>query len=109
MSERRCVFHQLNAGCRGEGLARQIVRRRAQPAGGHDNVRPINRVAERGHIVFQVVAHRRMKRDRNAQLAQPLAEPLAIRVEPLAARELVANRNDFSGHRFCHSEVRRGI
>ena len=52
-----------------------------------------------GDVGLQVVGHGRVKGHRDAQLAQPLAEPLAVGVQPLAAGQLVANGNDFGTHK----------
>jgi hypothetical protein len=91
-------FDEFHAGCRCECLARQVVRRGTQAAGRDNDIGAVDRRAKYGHVSFEVIAHCGMECDRNAQLIQPLTEPLAVRVEPLAAGELVADRNDFSSH-----------
>ena len=98
MGQRGRIFVKLDAGRRGDRVAREVVGRGAEAAGADDDLRPIDRRAEHGDVVFQVVADGRVEGDRDADLAQPLAEPLAIGVQPLAAGQLVANGNDFGTH-----------
>ena len=49
-------------------------------------------------LFVEVVADGGVESDVDAQLGEPLAEPLAIGVQPLAGGELVANGNDFGVH-----------
>jgi hypothetical protein len=48
-----------------------------------------------------------MERHGNAQLAEPLAQPLAIGIKPLAARQLVANGKYFGTHESKKTGVAR--
>ncbi len=60
----------------GQGLARKVVGRGAQPAGGNDKVGPLDRAAEDVDARRQLVADGRVIHDANTQLTQSLAEPL---------------------------------
>ena len=96
--QRRLVLHQLDARRRGDRLAGEVVGRRPQPAGARRRRRPGRSPRETRPRWLQVVADRRVKHHVDAQLGEPLGEPLAIGVEPLAGGELVANGNDFGTH-----------
>ena len=93
---------------RGERLAREIVGRRAQPAGDDDDVGPPHGRLKRRDVVGQVVADRRVKRDLDAALGEPLGQPLAVGVEPLTGGQLVADGDDFvHAWRRCQSVCER--
>ena len=92
------VFNQLQAGGGSQGVAGQVIGRGAEAAGAHHDVGPCDRSAKHGDIGVEVVAHRGVEHHGNAQLSEPLAEPLAVRIQPLAAGEFVTNRNDFGRH-----------
>ena len=89
---------QRAAGRLGQRLARQIVGRGAKSAGGHDHVGPGDRLAKHLDAGRQFVADRGMIEHANAQLFEPLAEPLGVRVESLAAGDFVADGDDFGVH-----------
>ena len=97
-AQRRLVQKQLDAGGLGQRVARQIVGRRSQAAGRHHQVGPVQRQAENLDVGRQVVGDRRVIEDANAQFSQPLAEPLTVGVQPLAAGQFVADGDDFSYH-----------
>ena len=94
---------KFDAGRRGDRLAGEIVGRRAQPAGATHEVGPVDRRPKHGHVRLQFVADRGVKHHVDAQLREPLGEPLAVGVQPLPAGKLVADRNDFRTHRRCAS------
>ena len=96
--ERRLVAHQPDARHRGQRFAREIVGRRPQAAGGDDDVDPPHGRLKRRDVVGQVVADGRVKRDLDAALGEPLGQPLAVGVEPLAGRQLVADGDDLGTH-----------
>ena len=71
----------------GQGLAGQVVLGRAR-ARRSSRTRSARSTAtpEGRDVLVEVVAERRVEVDRDAQRAERAAEPLAVRVEPLAAR-----------------------
>ena len=83
---------------RGKGLAREVVGRRPQPAGGDDDVGPLDRAAEDVDGRLQLVADGGMIEDADTQLAQSLAEPLRVGVEELSAGDFVANGENLGVH-----------
>ena len=95
---------QRAAGGLGQRLARQIVGRRAKSAGGQDHVGPGDRLAKHLDAGRQFVADGGMIEHADAQLLEPLAEPLGVRVERLAADDFVADGDDFGihGQSSCH-------
>ena len=98
MSQRRFVQYQLDAGRLGQHLARQIIERRPQPAGDDDEPGPLTGDADRLEIVGQVVGDGRVPADRDADLRELQAEPLAVGIEVLAGRQLGADGDDFCLH-----------
>ena len=84
---------------RGEGLAGKVVGRRPQPAGGDDDIGPLDGAAEDVDARLQLVADGGVIEDADAQLAQSLAEPLRVGVEELSAGDFVANGEDLGVHR----------
>ena len=83
-----------------QGVARQIVGRRPQPAGGHHQVGPLDCLAEDLGTCRQLVADGRMEEHGDAQLLEPLAEPLGVRVQRLPAGDLVTDGKDFGVHSY---------
>src|SRR5262249_28505457 len=96
--ERFLVEDQLDAGGPRQGLAGEVVLRRAEAAGGQDEAGTARGDSEGDGIVVQIVADRGVPADGNADLRQPAAEPLAVRVEVLPAGQLAANGDDFRFH-----------
>ena len=92
------VLDEVDANRRGNCLPRQIVGGRAEAAGRDYDLRPTDRGAEHGHVGLQIVADRGVKHHVDTQFGEPLGEPLAVGVEPLAGRKFVANRNDLRTH-----------
>ena len=86
--------HQRAIGRRRQGLAREVVGSRPQPAGGDDDVGPLDRTAENVDARLQLVADGRVIQHADTQLTQSLAEPLRVGVEKLPARDFVANGED---------------
>ncbi len=89
---------QRPLGGRRQGVARQIVGRRPQPAGGHHQVGPLDCLAENLGTCRQLVADGRMEEHGDAQFLEPLAEPLGVRVQRLPAGDLVTDGKDFGVH-----------
>ena len=85
---RRAPTHAAD-GC--ECLASQIVGRRSQSASRYDDVDPSHGRLECRDVVGEGVADSRVVGDVDAALDEPFGEPLAVGVEPLAARQFVAN------------------
>ena len=50
------------------------------------------------YVGVEVVRHGRVKHHADAQIAEPFAQPLTVRVQPLATRDFVADRNNFRDH-----------
>ncbi len=69
------ITFQLPARSLGQCVARQIVGRWAQPAGGYHDIGPIDRPAKNVHTRLQFVTHRGMIQHPNAQFFQSPAEP----------------------------------
>ena len=99
--------HQRPIDGRGKGLAGEVVGRRPQPAGGNNDVRPLDRAAEDVDARLQLVADGGVIEDADTQLAQSLAEPLRVGVEKLSAGDFVANGEDLGVHRQVQCD-RRG-
>ena len=98
MGERFGVFHEREPGDGSDHLARQVVLRRPQPAGADDEIRALCREGEHGDVVGHVVGNGGVERDRDADLRQPAAQPLAVGVEVLPAGQFGTNRDDFDFH-----------
>jgi len=96
--ERPFIEHQLRSCQPGHCFSRQIVGRRAQPAAGDHEISPLDGLPQREHVFLQVIGHRRMADNADAQVQQSLAEPLAVGIQPLAGGHLIANRNYFGLH-----------
>ncbi len=95
----RCLIQlQRNAKHCRQGIPREIIGRRSQAAGGDHDIGPFNGRAEHANVGLQIIGHRRVIEHAHAQLAEPLAEPLAVGVEPLPRGELVAYGDDFGLH-----------
>ena len=97
-SKRVGIELQLASGGLGQRLAGQVVGRRPQSAGGHDQIGPVDRLAKNLDARLQFVADRGVKEHANAQFFQPLAEPLGIGVEQLTAGDFVTDGEDFGVH-----------
>ena len=83
----------------GQHLARQVVLRRAEAAGGDDEAGPLRGDAEGVDVGVEVVGDGGVPADGDADLGEPPAEPLAVGVEVLAAGQLAADGDDFALHR----------
>ena len=90
--ERRLVEDEIHAGEAGQGLAGQVVLRRAETAGGDHEIGPLRGDVERLEVRVGVVGDGRVPADGDADLGEPQAEPLAVGVEILAGRDLGADR-----------------
>ena len=90
--ERSGIFNELDTGRRGDGVARQVVGGGPQAAGADDNVCPVDRRAEHRDVGLQVVGDGRVEQHGDAELAEPLAEPLAIGIRA-AGRWLVRRQS----------------
>ena len=89
---------QLAADGLGQRVARQIVGRRSQPAGGDDDVDALDGAAKRVGQRIEFIADRRVVEHAIADRFELLAEPLHIGVEDPAADDFVADREDFCVH-----------
>ncbi len=75
-------------------VARHIVRRRAEPARADHQRRRSREPLDRARNALRVIADRRVLDRRGAQRAQPLRQPLAVRVQLLAERQFIADREN---------------
>ncbi len=98
VGKRRRVKHQFNVRRGGDGVARQVIGRGAQSAGGNYQIGPFGRMTKHFDVRRQIVGHGRVVDRLHPQLAQARAKPLAVRIEPLPAGEFVADGDDFSVH-----------
>ena len=94
----RACSSSSHAGDGRDHLARQVVLRRAEPAGAMTRSARWQAVAKHGDVVGQVVGDGGVEADRDADLGEPAAEPLAVGVEVLAAGQFAADRDDFGFH-----------
>src|SRR6266851_3576409 len=90
--------NQLDVGQLGQGLTGQVVLRGAETAGEEYQSRPIGCDSKSGDIVFQIIGDGGVPADRDADLRQAPAQPLAVGVQVLAACQLTADGNYFCFH-----------
>ena len=90
--------HQLDAGGSGQRLARQVVLRRAEAAGGQDQRRRGPRRCGSLDVGVEVVGDGGVPADGDADLGEAPAEPLAVGVEVLPAGQFAADGDDFGFH-----------
>src|SRR5581483_9750884 len=81
-----------------QGLPGQVVLRRAQAAGREHQVGAAGGDAKGGDVLVEVVGDGGVPVDGDADLGQAQAEPLAVGVEVLAARQFAADGEDFGFH-----------
>jgi hypothetical protein len=98
MRQCRIILHQLDLRGRCECLTRQVVSSGAEATCGDDDISPTDGISEGRHISFKVIADGGVKCHRHADFTEPLAEPLRVRIESLAAGQLVAYGNDLGTH-----------
>ena len=77
-------------------FARQVVLRRTEPAGAHDQVAPLDRPADRVGGPAEVVADGRGVQKVDPQAGQPAGQIGRIRVDDLAEQELGADGQELS-------------
>ena len=75
----------------GPSGARQVIGRGTQSAGCNYQIGPFGRMTKYFDVRRQIVGHGRVVDRLHPQLAQARAKPLAVRIEPLPASELVAD------------------
>jgi len=92
------VANQFDAADFGQTITREIVGRGPQPARAQNDIRPRDGLPERLGAGLQIIADRRVKQCLDSQIAKLLAEPLAVRVQPLTAGQFVTDGNDFGSH-----------
>ena len=89
------IQHQLAAREPSDDLRRQIVRRRAEPAAGHDQVGVLGgQEAQRRLEVAKAVSHADDVGDVHAQLAESLRDPRTVSVRHPASQDLGAGDHD---------------
>jgi hypothetical protein len=85
----------------GQDVDREVVSRRAQPSRDEDERRAGGGLVERPPHVGAVVAAARHPRDLHAQAPQLVGQPRRVRVDDLAAAELVSDGEDLALHARC--------
>jgi hypothetical protein len=81
--------------CRRDDFASQVVGCWSKATGGDDDIRTTCGVLKNVDIVLEAVTHGRVKGGLNSDLAQSLADPLAIGIQSIPARKLVTDGNYF--------------
>ena len=90
--------HQRHARERGDRIARDVVLRRAEPAAHEHDVGARGREAQRLDDPLQVVAHRLVVHDVDADLREALRHPLRVRVGDLPEQQLGPDRDGLDPH-----------
>jgi hypothetical protein len=93
--ERAFIKIKRNSSGLSNRFAGQIVCRRAKPTCHHQKIGPLDCEFDGMNMIRKVVADRRVKTDMDSHLAKPLADPLRVGGQPLAAGHFVANRHHF--------------
>src|SRR5262245_20093824 len=94
----------------GHRLTGQIILCWSKTTGDDDKVAPCDGGFQHRNVVVQIVTDRGVEGDWNAQLGKFHTQPLAVRVEILAAREFTTDRDDLGavhttamGRYLCHA------
>ena len=92
------VLFQFHSRDRRDRLARQVIERWSQAARHDDQIGTLAGCPHNGDVVGQVIGHGGVEADRDADLGEPAARPLAVGIEVLAAGDLAADRDDLGFH-----------
>ena len=80
-------------------LARDVVRRRPQPASGDDQVRATQRFAHGGLNLAARIRDRDLPRHNVSHICEPTAQPLLMRIEHTTQHQLATCIDDFNIHK----------
>ncbi len=94
----RSVAVERDTGDGGDGVAGQVVDRRAEPAGQQHDVGVLERPPDGGDDPADVVADHRGVHDRSPDGGQVGAEPGGVAVDDVAEQQLVADRDHGRPH-----------
>ena len=79
-------------------VAGDVIFGRAQAAGGHDHVRPVERTTEQLGNLVDVVSGNHLQPDVDTNFIQPLGNEQRVRVDAERRQQLSADRNDAGFH-----------
>ncbi|MBM4117699.1 hypothetical protein FJ251_08125 [bacterium] len=101
----RGVFRERDPEPGGHLLAAAVVRRRAEPATGDERAAFGEPLSHRPRQRPRAIAEHRQRVRRPAERREAAGQPVAVRVEHLAAKQLVPHREQAQGPRKLRGEL----